>query len=216
MNIHSLITAMQEVGVSPEKILETIKIATKEDEEKAALKRDKERLRKRAYREKLLNINDCVPRDGQGQTGTPRTDADTVSPDGFNGFPNPSLTSFTPSKENTPKGVQKKVSQITIPDWLPLQPWEEFKAMRNKIKKPMTSRAEQLAIGKLEQFRSRGHDPTEILNQSILNDYQDLYEPKKNGGNYGKQEQPKSQMQRAIEATERARLAREQRSAETA
>lgn len=112
---------------------------------------------------------------------------DATPLDGSDGFLEPSLNSLNPTKENPPKGGQKKSPQqevIIPPEWMPLAEWEGFKEMRNKIKKPMTLRAERLAIGKLEKFRSLGHDPTEILNQSIMNDYQDLYEPKeKNGKN---------------------------------
>lgn len=109
-------------------------------------------------------------------------DSAETSPDGFNGFSDSSLTSLTPIKENPPIGGQKKVSQqeVILPDWLPLPEWQGFQEMRNKIKKPMTARAERLAIGKLDEFRAKGHDPTEILNQSTFNDYQDLYEPKEN------------------------------------
>lgn len=102
--------------------------------------------------------------------------------DGFNGFPHPSLTSLNPTKENPPKGGQKKNPQV-IPSWMPLAEWEAFKQMRLKIKKPMTAHAEDLAISKLDRFRMGGHDPTEILNQSILNNYQDLFEPRKQHAN---------------------------------
>lgn len=114
------------------------------------------------------------------------TEALHVTPtplNGSDGFPDPSLTSLNPTKENTPKGVQKKSTQketVDLPDWMPLEAWQGFREMRIKIKKPMTPRAERMAISKLEDFRSRGHDPTEILNQSTFNDYQDLYEIKEN------------------------------------
>lgn len=114
--------------------------------------------------------------------------SDASPPNGSDGFPHPSLTSLSPHKENTPKGVQKKVphQEIILPPWLPLPEWEGFKEMRLKIRKPMTTRAERLAIGKLERFMAQGHDPGEILNQSIMNDYQDLYEPKEKYANTGK------------------------------
>lgn len=74
---------------------------------------------------------------------------------------------------------------IPLPDWMPLTEWEAFKDMRKRIKKPMTPHAEKLVIGKIDKYRIAGHDPTVMLNQSILNGWQDIYEPKEN--NYGKQ-----------------------------
>lgn len=84
--------------------------------------------------------------------------------------------------------TQKKLSArkvFVLPTWMQETErfrlaWFGFEEMRNKIKKPMTDNAKHLAIGKLERFKAMGHDPTEILNQSIMNDYQDLYEPKGN------------------------------------
>lgn len=67
---------------------------------------------------------------------------------------------------------------IILPDWLPAEPWQSFEEMRKKIKKPMTDRARELVMAKLDRFRAQGHDPTEILNHSVLNNYQDIYEPK--------------------------------------
>lgn len=152
-------------------------IAAITDMENADKPKSSGAIRQARYRERLNERNSDV------------TLRHSVTPpsNGSDGFPYPSLTSLTTPKENTPKGVQKKVpqDQIIIPDWLPLSEWIGFKEMRMKIKKPMTGRAERLAIGKLEKFRSKGHDPTEILNQSILNDYQDLYEPRKSHANIG-------------------------------
>ncbi len=65
-----------------------------------------------------------------------------------------------------------------IPDWIPSSAWNEFKEMRVKIKKPMTLRAAHLILDKLDRFRTLGHDPTTVLNQSIINNWQDIYEPK--------------------------------------
>lgn len=45
--------------------------------------------------------------------------------DGFNGFPHPSLTSLNPPKENTPKGVQKKIPNENFEAF-----WEAFPRTR--------------------------------------------------------------------------------------
>jgi hypothetical protein len=63
----------------------------------------------------------------------------------------------------------------TLPDWLPLETWNAYQVMRNKQKKPMTERAEELAISKLDSLRRMGQDPTAILEQSIFNSWQGLF-----------------------------------------
>lgn len=72
MTVASLIEALVKSGAAPEMILAAVKAV----EEQEALEREKQRLKKRAQREKLRNINDPVPgqsgTDGdiEGQTGT--------------------------------------------------------------------------------------------------------------------------------------------------
>lgn len=59
-----------------------------------------------------------------------------------------------------------------------------FLAMRNKIKKPMTDYAIELLLKKLNNFSNK----IEILNQSILNSWQDIYEIKNINNNNTKKE----------------------------
>lgn len=53
--------------------------------------------------------------------------------------------------------------------------WEGYLEMRKKIKKPMTKRAETIAIRKLEKLMFEGHDPNEVLDQSTFNSWQGLF-----------------------------------------
>jgi len=62
-----------------------------------------------------------------------------------------------------------------IPDWLPVDEWRDFKAMRAKIRKPMTAKAEKLAIDELNKLRRDGNPPAAVLDQSILNCWQGLF-----------------------------------------
>lgn len=84
--------------------------------------------------------------------------------------------------------AEPKTSQATLPDWIPVELWDEYAKMRVKVRKPMTPGAAKLVIAKLESYRSRGIPIREVLEASILNSWQDVYEPK--GGNHGK---PKAQ-----------------------
>ena len=56
--------------------------------------------------------------------------------------------------------------------------WNEYKKMRVKIRKPMTPYAEKLALRKLEAFYHAGFDVNAILDQSIFNSWQGLFEVK--------------------------------------
>lgn len=67
---------------------------------------------------------------------------------------------------------------MSIPDWLDEEPWSEYVKMRKKIKKPLTDYAIKLAIQKLEKFKDCGFNPSDVLNQSIFNSHQGLFEPK--------------------------------------
>lgn len=97
-----------------------------------------------------------------------------------------------------------------FPDWLPLQQWEDFKDMRQRIKAPMTKAAEELAIRQLDGLRARGFPPDQVLEQSIMRSWKGLFEIKQSapGGNYGTP--VKSKFDRLCEAANLARTLREQ------
>ena len=55
-----------------------------------------------------------------------------------------------------------------LPDSIPISIWDEFKAHRKKLKKPMTEYAETLILCKLEKWRvESGANPIDVLNESI-------------------------------------------------
>ena len=56
----------------------------------------------------------------------------------------------------------------------------EWVETRKKIGKPLeTERALKIAINKLAKFKEQGHDPVEVLENSIFNNWQGLFEPEK-------------------------------------
>lgn len=69
---------------------------------------------------------------------------------------------------------------ITIPDWIDKGLWEAFKEKRKELKKPLTGKAEELAIGKLTKLKAAGHDPSELLKESIINSWQSFFPPRNN------------------------------------
>ena len=108
-------------------------------------------------------------------------EANNIDP-GVNEPLNESLTNrSSPLPSPLPSPKEKKPtahSGFVLPEWVPIESWLAFLEMRKKIKKPMTERAMELAIKKLDAMRSGGHDVAVILDNSVLNSWQDLYPPK--------------------------------------
>lgn len=65
---------------------------------------------------------------------------------------------------------------MKAPEWIPEGPWAGFVEMRKKIKKPMTDAAAKLIFKKLEGFRDAGQCVATILNNSIENSWQSVFE----------------------------------------
>lgn len=74
----------------------------------------------------------------------------------------------------------KKSNDFILPDWIDISLWNDFLAMRKSIKKPMSDRAMKLMISKLTGFNEKGWDCKLVIEQSILNNWADVYEPKSN------------------------------------
>ena len=65
----------------------------------------------------------------------------------------------------------------------------EFLKMRQRIKKPMTNRALELLLKKLDKLGGENTRlKVDILNQSILNSWQDIYELKRDSARGGKRQ----------------------------
>jgi len=62
-----------------------------------------------------------------------------------------------------------------IPDWMPTEAWEAYLLMRKKKKKEATEYAQKLLIKKLTVWKAEGRDILEILENSIINSWTDLY-----------------------------------------
>ena len=124
---------------------------------------------------------ECIKeRNGMDQGVTPSLKTDLVN------LVNPSET------KNKPIALVKVIiPPIQIPDWIPVDAWNDFVDSRKKLKKPLTQVAIKLAISSLSKLKSEGSDPKEVLEQSILNGYSGLFPVKskqliaeKTGGAY--------------------------------
>jgi len=75
------------------------------------------------------------------------------------------------------------VAPSVWPEWIPLEAWHAFLEMRKKTKKPPTEKAVELLLAKLKKFKDAGQDVQAILEKSITNNWQDVYEIKE--GKFG-------------------------------
>jgi len=89
----------------------------------------------------------------------------------------PCLQLAIPERE-TERETEKKSVSLELPDWLNKTDWNDFVEMRKKLKKPMTDRAVNLMISKLETMKNKGIDTSAVLQKSIVSDWIDVYEPK--------------------------------------
>lgn len=88
-----------------------------------------------------------------------------------------------PKKENPPTPPWGEVPPGPLLDAL-----RDFEQMRVKIKKPMTPRARKLLLGHLQKLSGDEGEQIAILEQSILNGWQDVYALKGGARDGGRQE----------------------------
>ena len=82
----------------------------------------------------------------------------------------------TTSKTIPHKPRAASVEATKIPDWIPLPTWNEYLTFRaSKDRKPLSTFAQSLAVKKLDELRSSGHDPSAVLEQTILNNWSGLF-----------------------------------------
>lgn len=79
----------------------------------------------------------------------------------------------------SPRAVSFDASAVKLPDWLSAEIWSPWVAYRRDLKKPIKSQQTVTqAINLLDRCRLNGYSPEEIINQSIANGWQGLFEPK--------------------------------------
>jgi len=65
------------------------------------------------------------------------------------------------------KNLTKK-EEINLPDWMPLELWNAWLEVRKKRKAPNTSKALELAVKKLEEFRVAGYSVTALIESAVV------------------------------------------------
>ena len=74
--------------------------------------------------------------------------------------------------------------KIDLPDWMPIEPWADFVAMRRAKGKraPFTVAAAKGIVVELGKLRDSGHDPGEVLRASVVNGWSGVFAPKPGQG----------------------------------
>lgn len=58
---------------------------------------------------------------------------------------------------------------------MPPADWQAFVDHRKRVRSPMTDLAQTKAIAELDRLRTDGHDPVQVINQSIINGWKGLF-----------------------------------------
>lgn len=107
-------------------------------------------------------VTDVSPKQGHTK--------DTITKDNKDNINNP---------PKSPRAVSFDASAVQLPDWLSAEIWSSWVAYRRDLKKPIKSQQTVTqAINLLDRCRLNGYSPDEIINQSIANGWQGLFEPK--------------------------------------
>lgn len=145
----------------------------------------------------------CLPKSGKKikpylkEVNLPESGKKSLPESGNDTYPNQVNTKDKHTKEKkgnsnktnkTPKPVSFDPNNSPLPEWLSASLWASWVSYRHDLKKPIKSQQTVTqSINLLERYRNNGYQPEEIINQSIANGWQGLFEPKN-----GKQ-QPKPQ-----------------------
>lgn len=92
----------------------------------------------------------------------------------------------TDTEQNIKKKAAPPARLFVLPDFIPGPAWDDFMEMRRKNRKPATEKAKALLASSLEKLMIGGDDPAEILNQSTLNGWTDIYPLKHKGNGHAK------------------------------
>ncbi|HCT8596076.1 TPA: replication protein [Klebsiella oxytoca] len=84
----------------------------------------------------------------------------------------------SPKSPKSPRAVSFDAASVQLPDWLSVVTWSSWVEYRRDLKKPIKSQQTVTqAINLLDRCRLNGYAPEEIINRSIANGWQGLFEP---------------------------------------
>ncbi|EGJ4183101.1 replication protein [Salmonella enterica] len=122
-----------------------------------------------------------------GKKSLPESGKKSLPESGNGYYPNQVNTKDTITKDSkdnsnkppkSPRAVSFDASSVQLPDWLSSITWSSWVEYRRDLKKPIKSQQTVTqAINLLDRCRLNGYTPEEIINRSIANGWQGLFEP---------------------------------------
>lgn len=82
------------------------------------------------------------------------------------------------TKRKEKEDLKDQIKNIELPDFLSFDLWAELVEHRSDIKKPFTLRAATMQLKQLADWHAKGHNIEAIIQNTISNGYQGLFEPK--------------------------------------
>jgi hypothetical protein len=161
MTVSDLMQAMADAGAPMEAIIIAVR-ALEEKDAIIAARRAVERDRKRKQRGTVTGQS----RDTDG-TVAAGVSLDKESPH--------TPKKIIPSRE---VDILPACEGLDLPEGVSPILWGQYRAMRRKIRKPLSPLAEQMALKRLRQFAEDGHPPGEIVEAAIAGSYQGLFTSK--------------------------------------
>lgn len=150
-----------------------------------------ERTAQRAIRDleaaRLVMVDRARTRDGGGQTanGYRLSMAQLYLEEGGGGNLPPrqsagpaerrSGSCVTPYEHNKTSYLSQRSLVAPLPDFIPRAAWEDFLADRRERRKPMTSRAQNMAIAELAKLHGQREDLEAVIRRSIRKGYDSFY-----------------------------------------
>lgn len=93
----------------------------------------------------------------------------------------PLSSSSSSSSSSVLKNKSTSGADVEIPSFVDMEVWEGFLEIRKRKKAPYTKLAIQGVVKDLIGFADKGHDPNDILRNSIKGGWQTVFEPRQNG-----------------------------------
>ena len=90
------------------------------------------------------------------------------------------------SKKGEGRKELKPTPRFALPEWVPLEPWNDFLEMRKSLRAAPTEKAKALLVRKLQKFKSEGQDVRAVLEQSVERSWKGVFpvkEPLKGNSN---------------------------------
>ena len=122
------------------------------------------------------------------EVNLPESGKECLPESGNDTYPNQVNTKDKHTKDNkdninkppkSPKPASFDPAGVDLPEWLSVSVWKSWVDYRRDLKKPIKSQQTVTqAINLLERCKCSGYQPEEIINQSIANGWQGLFEPK--------------------------------------